>query len=568
MSARLLPGRRATPREPRADDATAAARRSVEWLVVVVVGLIVVFANLPFWKAALAGRSLADPATWRFVAGTGLLLFSLQALPVLALSTRATVRPLLAALVVCGVLAQELMHQYGIVLDPSMLRNALRTDWREASELVSTSLLLGAGVAVLAVLALWRVPLRPLPLRQAIGRRLLAIVGILALGVAGTLATFQDLSSTMRNQKELRYRITPANVFYSTGRVLADDLRDARQAREPLQPVRMAGPAAGAGRKPRLLVLVVGETARAMNFSLNGYPRQTNPELARLPVINFPQTRACGSSTEVSLPCMFSSLGRADYDEARIRGGESLPQLLARAGMRVVWLDNQSGCKGVCAGLESQDLSTGDDPALCPEGRCLDAVLVRRLGQLLDAEPAGDGRDLVVVLHQLGNHGPAYHKRYPRAYARFAPACTRTELRDCSREEIVNAYDNAILYTDHVLASTIGVLDGHRDRFDVAMLYVSDHGESLGEKGLYLHGMPYAIAPAEQLSVPMVWWFGGAGVAAWGGVDEACLRRRATEPAHHDNLFHSVLGLMGVETPRYVAGRDLTHGCRAAERTT
>jgi lipid A ethanolaminephosphotransferase len=260
---------------------------------------------------------------------------------------------------------------------------------------------------------------------------------------------------------------------------------------------------------------------------------------------------------------MFSSLGRADYDEARIRGGESLVQLLARAGMRVVWLDNQSGCKGVCDGVETADLSSGTDPALCPDGHCHDEVLVRRLREVADAQPAGDTRDLVVVLHQLGNHGPAYYKRHPPAFTRFTPECTRAELRDCSREEIVNAYDNAIAYTDHVLASAIDVLDRRRDRFDVGLIYVSDHGESLGEKGLYLHGMPYAIAPAEQLSVPMVWWFGGTGVRAWGGVDEACLRRRAAEPAHHDNLFHSVLGLMGVETPRYLAERDLTSGCRA-----
>lgn len=551
------------------------ARRpwSVEALVLTVIVLLVLLANGPFWQHALAGRDLAAVQTWRFMLGTGLFIIWLHALPLLLLATRHTVRPLMALLVLCSLVAQHLMRQYGVVLDPSMLRNALRTDVREATELLNTGVLLNVALAALAAWVLARVRLRRVPTEgspegstgptwvRALGRRLLVLLGVSVVGVLGTLLVFQDFSSTMRNHKELRYRITPANLLYSTGRVLAGDLQQARRVAEPLQPVRLASPVAG--RKPRLLVLVVGETARAMNFSLNGYGRETNPELSRLNVINFPHTQACGSSTEVSLPCMFSAYGRASYDESRIRASESLVQMLARAGLRVAWLDNQSGCKGVCDGVESKDVSNGSDPALCPEGRCHDAALVDGLRQFVDAGSADAPRDTVVVLHQLGNHGPAYSKRYPPAFARFQPECTKAELRDCSQQEIVNAYDNALRYTDHVLASTIALLKQQEARFDVGLIYVSDHGESLGEKGLYLHGMPYAIAPREQLSVPMVWWFGTSGPWAWGGVDEACLRRRAAQPSHHDNLFHSVLGLLDVETPRYLAERDLARDCRA-----
>lgn len=538
---------------------------SVEALVLATAALLVALTNLPFWREALAGRSAADFGTWRFVAGTGVLLIAAQAAVVLLVATRATVRPLLGLLIVASLVAQHLMERYGVVLDPSMMRNALRTQMREASELVSPWLLVNAGIGVLAFVALFRVPIRRRSaLLPALARRLGFVLGTVVIGVAALLLVFQDFSSTMRNQRELRYRITPANLLYSTGRVLAADMRDAARTREPLQPVRAVAPANG--RKPRLLVMVVGETARAMNFSLNGYARETNPELAALPVVNFADTTACGTSTEVSVPCLFSALGRANYDEERIRASESLAQLLARAGMRVVWLDNQSGCKKVCAGLEFADLSSGSDPQACPGGECLDGVLLDGLRRVVEESGEAPVRDTVVVLHQLGNHGPAYSKRYPREFAHFQPECTKSELRECSREEIVNSYDNAIRYTDHVLARAIGMLKGWQPRYDVGLMYVSDHGESLGEKGLYLHGMPYAVAPREQLAVPMLWWFGGAGARGWDGVDTACLRERARRPAQHDNVYHSVLGLLQIETPSYDAASDLVGPCRRSGR--
>lgn len=534
---------------------------SAERLVLVVVGLQVMFANLPFWQAALAERSLGDPKTWQFIFSTAMILTWLHAVPVLIVGTRFTVRPVLTLFVSSALIAQHMMWQYGVVLDPSMLRNALRTDVREASELITPWFLANSCFAAIAAIGIWRIPLRRRSWQRALGARALTTVAVSVVGIGALLIGFQDFSSSMRNHKALRYRITPGNVIYSASRVLVDDLRDAARAAEPLMPIRTAS--AAVGRKPRLLVLIVGETARAMNFSLNGYSRPTNPELSSLPVINFSRTSACGTSTEVSLPCMFSAQGRAGYDEAQIRASESLVQLLARAGMRVVWLDNQSGCKNVCAGVEFRDMSSASiDSPLCPGGRCFDGVLVEGLRDIVGQTSKGPMQDTVVVLHQLGNHGPAYAARHPSEFTRFEPECKTSELRNCSRDEIVNAYDNAILYTDHIIASAIGLLAAHESRFDVGLIYVSDHGESLGEGGLYLHGMPYAIAPQEQLAVPMIWWLGGMGVRGWDGIDEACLRRRASHPAHHDNLFHSVLGLLRIETDRYIADRDLISGCR------
>jgi lipid A ethanolaminephosphotransferase len=456
---------------------------------------------------------------------------------------------------VASALTAHYMHRYGVVIDPSMLRNVMHTDFREAGELLGAgpigALLAGGAAAAL----LWTVRLRDRSRRRALFARAAALGAALLVAVVALPFVYRDLGSLLRNRHEVRYLITPANLAWSTGRVLLGDARSVVAERDPPEPAtRML---LVAPRRPTLFVLVVGETARAANFSLNGYARATNPELQQLDLINFRHVTACGTSTEVSLPCMFSPFGRADYDEDRIRRHESLLHLLARAGLRVVWLDNQSGCKGVCAGLESIDVSRAEAPGLCADGRCLDDILLQGLQNLTER----DHGDLVVVLHQLGNHGPAYFRRYPREFARFTPACASSELHDCTNEQIVNSYDNAIAYTDRFLARTIRFLDGQRDRFDVSLLYVSDHGESLGEHGLFLHGLPYAIAPREQLEVPMLWWI--APEAARGvGLDLDCLRRRASEPASHDNLFHSVLGALAVHTPRYRAERDLTAGCR------
>jgi len=259
----------------------------------------------------------------------------------------------------------------------------------------------------------------------------------------------------------------------------------------------------------------------------------------------------------VLVPCMFSPWGRRDYDEKRIRSSESLLHVLQHAGVGVLWRDNQSGCKGVCDGLPQQLMSQADDPTLCDNERCLDEILLRGLDERL-AAATGPG---VLVLHQLGNHGPAYYKRYPAAFRRFLPPCDSADLRQCKRDQIVNAYDNAVLYTDHVLAQLIAMLRARADTLDSALIYVSDHGESLGENNLYLHGLPYAIAPQEQTRVPMVMWL-SSGWARRFGLDTRCLRARAAEPAQHDNLFHTVLGLLDVRTRVLDPAMDLTAGCR------
>jgi lipid A ethanolaminephosphotransferase len=503
------------------------------------------------------GRDWSSASTWGFTAALLLMLLALNILIVGAVSVGRLRKAALGVLLVISALVMHYMQAYRVVIDAAMVRSTLHTHPAEAQELMSWSL--AADLMLFAALPIWllsSVTVAPRQWKQALLRRV-ALLGLALLVLVGTMAAvFQPLSALMRNERTLRYQITPANALWSLGSVLVTDAKGAAKPREQIGQDAALGPSNLAG-KPRLLVLMVGETARAANWGLNGYARDTTPQLAQRGVLNFADVTSCGTDTETSLPCMFSPVGRRNYDEARIRGSESLLHVLARAGVGVHWRDNQSGCKGVCEGLSNDWVNTSLAPGLCEGGRCWDEGLLRGLDERIRALRGTQ----VLVLHMLGNHGPSYFRRYPPAFEHFKPACAQDDLGRCEKQDIVNAYDNALRYTDHVLATVIDTLRAHAQTVDSAMIYVSDHGESLGEHNLFLHGMPYALAPKEQTQVPMVWWI-SEGYAERVGVDRACLKRQTAASASHDNLFHSLLGLLDVHTALHEPALDITSACR------
>jgi lipid A ethanolaminephosphotransferase len=449
-----------------------------------------------------------------------------------------------------------------------MMANTVQTDVREVRDLLSWSMLvvLALGV-VLPGWWWWRQPIQKLPVGRLVGRQLgLAALAALVLLVV-VWASFQDLASTMRNHKSMRYMLNPFNTIYASTRLVVGQ---AAQVRQPLQPIgqdAVFAPATVAGHKPPLIVLVVGETVRAANFGLAGYARDTTPQLRQLQgtgdLAYFSNVSSCGTNTQVSVPCMFSHLGR----EANAKNDipyENLLDVLQRAGMQVLWLDNQSGCKGLCDRVPNANTLALKDPVLCPDGECFDEIMLRvlpeRLAQLEKSGARANPAGTVVVLHQMGNHGPAYHKRTPADMKVYQPECRSNVLQDCLAQDIVNAYDNAVHYTDHLLAQTVRWLQSQPR--PTAMLYVSDHGESLGEKGLYLHGMPYMMAPKEQTHVPMVIWLSKPlqSQMKW---DAHCWKKQASAPISHDQLFHSVLTLAQVKTRLQQPELDVFAGCVA-----
>lgn len=532
---------------------------TLAWLGALWMGLL---CNWPLWQRLHQLPELANPRGQLFLlAFMGMVVGLLGALLSL-LAWRHSIKPVLAALLLIAAPLAHFMGSYGIVMDADMLRNVVQTDVREVRDLLGLPLL--ASLLLLAGLPLAWLLRRPLeaahPWRRA-GLNLLGCAAGLALTLLLAAASFADLASTMRNHKSLRYMINPLNAVYALGRS-AYGTNTGMPG--PVAPLGQDASWQQRGGKPPLLLLMVGETARADNFSLNGYGRATNPLLARHEVLSFRNVSACGTSTAASLPCMFSPLGREAF-LADKQPRENLLDMLQRAGLAVLWLDNQSGCKGLCDRVPHAQ--AGDDPALpaglCQEGECLDEALLAGLDARLAAlDPVKRQRGVVLVMHQMGSHGPAYHKRSPADAKPFGPECRSNALQQCPREQVLNAYDNSIAYTDRVLAQAIGWLGGQQAAYAPALLYVSDHGESLGEGNLYLHGMPYAVAPREQTHVPLILWLPEASAAAQ-GLRSGCLAQRLDQPLSHDLLAHTVLGYSGVATGLYRPDWDLLQPCRA-----
>jgi lipid A ethanolaminephosphotransferase len=521
--------------------------RSPAALVLAASGWMAVQGNLPLWRE-LASLGLAGGT---LVLGLAGVLAACLAAILSLLAWRGLLKPAIALLLLVCAASSHFMLRYHVVIDAGMLQNALQTDRSETTALLDATLvpvlLFGA---VLPAWAVWRWPVhfRPVP-AQAL-RNLLFALGALLAAAAIVMLTFQPLAGAMRGHKQLRYLMNPLNTLWAAGQLA---WRQPRRAAAPVAPLgRDARLAAGAAR-PALLVLVLGETGRSGNFGINGYARPTTPQLEALGVASFRNAWSCGTSTAASVPCMFSHLGREGF-QAREGEHENLLDVLQHAGLAVLWLDNQSGCKGVCDRVPHA--------ATCPQGECLDDALLQGLDERLAQLPAQQrARGVVLVLHQMGSHGPAYWQRSPDGAKRFLPECRSIALGDCTREELVNAYDNSIAYTDRFLAATVHWLQ-RQSGYDTAMLYVADHGESLGEGNLYLHGMPWALAPDVQKHVPWISWLSPA-FESRTGIAMDCLRGRSGEAVTHDHLFHSVLGLMQVGTSAYRRNLDPYAACAA-----
>ena len=523
--------------------------------------------NLALWRSMADLPEVANARGLAFGIGFGVAIAAIHVALFSLLAWRWTLKPVITLFLLAAAGGAYFMLSYGVVIDRSMMVNVLLTDGREARELLSLRML-GAllVLGVLPAVLLWRARIAwAPPLRQLRQNAIVFVASCAVLASAGGLF-FQDLSATMRNHTQLRYLINPLNSFYALAIVGRQPVQRSGVAVLPLGEDAHL-PALAAGAKPPLMVMVVGETARADHIGLNGYARDTTPRLGSEPgVASLRNVWSCGTNTAASVPCMFSNLGREAF-ENRPANTEGLADVLQRAGYAVLWLDNQAGgCKGVCDRVPKVDYRAlqAAAPELCQGDECFDEVMLRGLDERIARLPAERrARGVVVFMHQMGSHGPAYYQRTPAAFKKFLPECTTNALQQCQREEVVNAYDNTIAYTDHFLASTIDWLKTREAQWAPALVYVSDHGESLGESNLYLHGLPYRFAPDVQKHVPWISWFSPQ-FERQSGVATACLKAKADERLSHDDYFHSALGLLNVQTRVYEAARDIGASCRAA----
>jgi lipid A ethanolaminephosphotransferase len=525
------------------------------------ISLLLVFAyNARFWQAffqATGGFSLVNLTLYL---GTSLILILSFNAALTLFAFRLVLKPLIALLLWISALVAYFMDKYGVMIDATMIQNIVESDVREAEELLTPKLIIHLlFLGVLPALGIWRLRLHYPPVGRALLSRSCTITISAAIVAGLLLAFFKTYAPTYRENRELRFLLTPTNSIQAINSYLKHRTKSFEVA--PVGRDAVKGELWKGHSRRLVTVIVVGETARAENFSLDGYSRETNPLLSNEPdLINFPNAYSCGTSTAVSVPCVFSALGRAAYSDSRAKRQEGLLDVLSHAGFHVLWRDNNSGCKGTCDRVEFQNVSKTIASSFCTSEQCYDEHLLEGVPLLIKASET----DLVFVLHQSGSHGPAYWKRYPPEFARFQPVCRTNDFKKCSRESVISAYDNTILYTDYFLSRTIALLRSGENEFDASLFYFSDHGESLGENNLYLHGLPYVFSPKEQRHVPFMIWF-SKGFRQRFRIDTECLSARAEDLVSHDNVFHSILGMLNVRTEVYKPSLDIFHGCRIGD---
>ena len=486
------------------------------------------------------------------------LVFLLNLMLLLLIAHGRMLKPVVLLLFFAGSLSLYFNQSFGVLIDKDMLQNAIETDPAEARGLLSGGLVLHLLQWMLFPLLLVSLVRVQRLSRRMYWQHLLVACTLFIVTLTAVGATqYAELASFFRNFRAVKHLALPVSPVIAGISLAAKSVK----AQVPQEFHVLASDATrqqSTGR-PKLLVLVVGETARADHFQLNGYPRATNPLLGKLPVMSFSQVSSCGTATAHSVPCMFSVMTHDNYDEATAKTSSNVLDILQSTGVTASWFDNNSGCKGVCDRIPSEFLFQQPD-ARCKDGQCLDDVLLDGLARALKSKTDGDR---IIVIHQLGSHGPEYFKRSAGSDKVFAPECQDKQLQLCGRAEIINAYDNSIVATDRLLASIIAQLQQQED-YNAAMLYMSDHGESLGENGVYLHGLPYFMAPEEQTHIPLIWWM-SSGYQAITKLNADCLAQSRNKPLSHDYLFHSLLGIFSVKTILYQQSLDMFSGCRISD---
>ena len=438
-----------------------------------------------------------------FLISLTLFFSGLTTLFLLAVCHGKFTRWLLAFFLIAASLAAYYMDQFGVIVDVVMLDNIAQTNPQEFAGLVTPMFVFRA--IVFGFIPAW-LAIKYTPTARAITAELksrLITMGIILLLLIMAVVPFTaGYSSFIREHKVTRFYANPTYFTYSIFKYAQEQLKPAPST--VINKVAQDTVNIDTQKHHELVIMVVGETARADRFSLNGYKKLTNPLLAKENIVSFSNVSSCGTSTGVSVPCMFSVLGREDYDKEKALHTENALELLFENQVQILWRDNNSDSKGVATRLKYENFKTPTLNPVC-DAECRDIGMLSGLDQYVAARK---DQDILIVLHQMGNHGPEYYRRYPAEFAQFKPMCMTGELRDCSQEEIDNSYDNAILYTDYFLSEVIKFLKKYDGTHETAMLYVSDHGESLGEKGFYLHAAPYAFAPKEQTHVPAIIWLG------------------------------------------------------------
>jgi lipid A ethanolaminephosphotransferase len=477
-------------------------------------------------------------------------------------SSKYTTKPLLIITFVVSAFTAYFMDTYHIVIDDSMIRNTLQTNLSESSDLFSYKLIIYVlFLAIIPSFAIVKTKIEYKPFKQEVFAKLKTLFLSLAIILVVLFSFSKFYTSFFREHKPLRYHVNPIYWIYSIGNYINKTITSGPIVVKPIgKDASITKDTNNQLEKKELIIMVVGEAARADRFSLNGYKKETNPLLKQEDVINFSNMYSCGTSTAESVPCMFSIFDKADYDYKKGITTENVIDVLKHTNdIKILWRDNNSDSKGVALRVDFEDYRTSKTNTICEDDECRDVGMLVGLDEYIKNN---QGKDILIVLHQMGNHGPAYYKRYPKEFEKFTPVCKTNQLEACSQEEVSNAYDNAILYTDYFLSKVINFLKPYSNDYETGMVYMSDHGESLGENGIYLHGLPYFMAPEEQKHIGSLMWFGGEIKKE---IDTDKLNSYKNERFSQDNLFHTLLGLFEVKTDVYKKDMDIINNAKISQ---
>lgn len=528
-------------------------------LVLVSAAFFTIFFNIGFFKKTAQALGMDIGADYLLLASFVCFIFCFFNILFSLLLIGILRKPLLVVLICCSAIGSYFSLFYSTYIDDDMITNIVQTNSGEALTLLNIKLIVWFIIlgVVPSLIVIFLVNLEKTTILHACVWRIANIMISFIILITIYLTLAGGYSFFLKNHRQYLKLISPVNYMYAIGSYLN------ALCTTPLSYLHLGEDATrqyiAVNRKKRLVIVVVGETSRAQNFSLNGYQRETNPLLKQQTnIFSFEHATSCGTATAISVPCMFSNMTRKDFDRNRANSQDNVLDILARAGINVFWKENDTNCKEVCNRITTQEINKIEPREFCPAGLCYDIRLLNNL----DTYIRHLTDDAVIVLHTNGSHGPAYFQRYQKAQEKFTPTCNTVQIDNCSKDQLLNVYDNTIVNVDYVLNSTIELLKKQTDHFSTAMFYMSDHGESLGESGFYLHGAPYRIAPKEQIQIPMIFWLSDAFMQEL-NINSYCLVNKArNDKVSHDNLFHTLLGSMGVATKEYKADLDIFNGCK------
>ncbi len=535
---------------------------SSQWLILLSSLYFTTMLNLSLWRYLIDHLEIHSFKMFLFGCSFPIVIFCAMTCLFNIILVPFITKPLLVILTLASSATNYLMFNLGIIIDADMFQNLLETNIREATDLITISAVIWvaiAGILPSILISIIRIDYQPWK-KELINRLIIFASCLGSIGLA-SICFYKEYATFGRNNKPLLKLINTTNYIaaafrYYHATVLANTPFQIIDDQAQLVPYKDAG--------HTVLILIIGETARFHNFSLNGYDINTNPELAKENIISFKKAYSCGTSTNISLPCMFSDVVRKELsNHNNLRNRENLVDLAQRAGYEVIWLENDDGCKGVCKRIPTENLFRSKHPKYCDDESCHDEILIDGLEERLKNLK----KDALIVMHMIGSHGPTYYKRYPASFKKFTPTCDTADLQKCTKAEITNSYNNTIAYTDHVVANAIRTLKKFPE-LESGLMYVSDHGESLGENGIYLHGMPYGIAPEYQKKIPMILWMSER-MTKQDHLDFSCIAKKAAaaeeeeeETVSHDNLFSTLLALLEIKSKTYDKSLDIFDSCR------